>query len=172
MRRVMNAINFAAMWHEKKNQRRFGNVEGGLPYIVHPAAVASVAMNFGYGNDEDFIAACWCHDVLEDTDAPWNDLVKAIGLDASLLVKIVTNPKIGSRVEKHAIQYPIIAQSDAGIALKYCDRIANIMSGGKLGMYKKEEESFQKMFYKDKGYFDKRILSMQDCMDKLLIDVT
>ncbi|MFK7818253.1 MAG: HD domain-containing protein [Planctomycetaceae bacterium] len=60
---VESAIRFAARAH--RTQLRKGC---DLPYLVHPAAVATILERAGFG-DEILLAAAWLHDVVEDTDA-------------------------------------------------------------------------------------------------------
>jgi (p)ppGpp synthase/HD superfamily hydrolase len=57
--RFESALSHAAVLHH--GQRRKGN---GVPYIVHPLAVASLVGS--YGGDEDQVIAALLHDVLED----------------------------------------------------------------------------------------------------------
>lgn len=44
------------------------------PYITHPQAVARALIEEGYW-DEEYVAAAWLHDVIEDTDVTENYLV-------------------------------------------------------------------------------------------------
>ncbi|MEM1033927.1 MAG: HD domain-containing protein [Myxococcota bacterium] len=57
--RFASALTYAAELH--RGQRRKG---GGVPYIVHPLAVASVVGT--YGGDEDQAIAALLHDAIED----------------------------------------------------------------------------------------------------------
>jgi (p)ppGpp synthase/HD superfamily hydrolase len=54
------AIQIATEAHE--GQTRW---DGETPYITHPAAIARSLIEQGYG--EEFVAAAWLHDVIEDT---------------------------------------------------------------------------------------------------------
>lgn len=162
MSRVLQAIKLATKAHSEMNQ-----MYDGVPYIVHPAQVAEIARNFG-ANEDDILAACWCHDVLEDTKVNFGQLSFEIGFDAAYIVRDVTNPKIGTRAEKHATQYPIIAQSEKAIIVKLSDRISHILNGGKNDMYRKEHEFFKKILYHPA--LDSKILSMWDYLDSILIN--
>lgn len=48
----------------------------GTDYIDHPEAVAHYAETY-YRADDHTIAACWLHDVIEDTDVTLDDLAAA-----------------------------------------------------------------------------------------------
>ncbi len=114
---------------------------GELPYIVHLFAVEMVLRRF-LVVDERLLVSAYLHDVLEDTDYSRNALRDIFGEDVLAIVEAVTEPKGGTRKERHAATYPKIrALPDARI-LKLADRIANVESGGKTDMYRKEHSDF------------------------------
>lgn len=58
----------------------------GSPYIAHPAAVAEHAA-IHYSADDHTIAACWLHDVVEDTTLSLDDLA-ALGIPSPVLAAV------------------------------------------------------------------------------------
>lgn len=76
------AYEFAARKHE--GQYRIG----GLPYITHPAEVAAILGEKGYG--EDYRIAGLFHDLLEDTDATEQEIESLGGADVLSAVKLLT----------------------------------------------------------------------------------
>ena len=69
-KRYAAALEYAARMHA-------GQVRmGGMPYIVHPVAVADIVNRWGYG--EDHVIAAFFHDLLEDTEAT-EDEISALG---------------------------------------------------------------------------------------------
>ncbi len=62
--------------------------DGNVPYIVHPFMVALKLQKYDFG--EETIAAALCHDVLEDTDYPPDQLRTNIGEKAYKIVKTVS----------------------------------------------------------------------------------
>jgi len=85
--KIQKAINIAAEKH--LGQVRKGD---GLPYIVHPFAVAWILS--GYTNDEDVICAGLLHDCLEDVpDYRFDDLAKDFGEKIASIVKEVSEDK-------------------------------------------------------------------------------
>lgn len=62
--------------------------KSGEPYIIHPLNVAYILS--GLGLDAETICAALLHDVVEDTDATRNDLVREFGEDVAVLVDGVT----------------------------------------------------------------------------------
>jgi guanosine-3',5'-bis(diphosphate) 3'-pyrophosphohydrolase len=167
---VLKALQFAA---EKHGDQMYGD---GIPYITHCACVMAVLSHFGV-NVPAILAAGVLHDVLEDTKTTQEELSMKFGVDVSRMVHAVTNPKIDisktgeysatikyfTRKEKHEIQYPIIARNEKARIIKLADRIANVESGGKFGMYRKEHEVFKKHLYvSDIGMIERNMRAYLD----------
>ena len=129
-------------------QAHSGQRYGELPYTVHLQAVEDVMRRFGI-TDEDLLVAAWLHDVVEDTDHPLTEIIALFGSRVAELVGRVTEPKGGSRAQRHAYSYPNIRENPDAITLKLCDRIANVESGGKSGMYRSEYEGFKQALYRE-----------------------
>jgi len=139
---IQKALYFAA---KKHGDQKYSD----MPYMVHIACVMSVLQR--YKAREDVIVAGILHDVLEDTDTTYEEIDNLFGDRVAKLVLAVTNPKEGSRKQKHEIQYPKIREAGVwAVQVKLADRIANAGSGGKLGMYQREHETFRKHLY-DRG---------------------
>lgn len=83
--RISKAINTAALLHEK--QVRKGD---GLPFIVHPVAVALILMD--YSSDEDVVVAGFLHDTIEDTSYDREDMEREFGPRVTRFVSDVTEP--------------------------------------------------------------------------------
>ena len=62
--------------------------ESGEPYIIHPVQVAYILADLGM--DDNTICAALLHDVLEDTDTTYNDLVKEFNQEIAYMVDGVT----------------------------------------------------------------------------------
>ena len=124
---------------------------GQHPYSIHLASVAAIASEFGA--PATVCEAAWLHDVLEDTEASFEELEAHFGRDVATLVDAVTNKPGATRAESHALTYP--ALRDAGphaVLLKLCDRLANVRastrtSPKKLAMYQQEFASFHATLY-------------------------
>ena len=94
------------------------------------------------------LAAGWLHDVIEDTDASYNDVKKVTNAVVAELVFAVTDELGRNRKERSAKTYPKIQGNIAATALKLADRIANIENGNVEGgsmlqMYRKEYPHFR-----------------------------
>lgn len=162
---IQKAIYFAA---KKHGNQMYGD---DAPYIVHLACVMHIL--HAYKAPEHVIVAGVLHDVLEDTNTTYEEIVEVFGTKVANLVHAVTNPKEGTRKEKHAIQYPKIREvGDEAIMVKLADRIANVSSGGKNGMYQKEKEAFRAALYHNNAPTDpSQLWNLQDMwgeLDRLL----
>jgi (p)ppGpp synthase/HD superfamily hydrolase len=102
----------------------------GVPYWTHTEAVADLVA--GVTMDAEVIAAALLHDTIEDTDATYNELVKAFGKRVTALVLEVTNmstPEDGDRATRAAIDREHLACASAdGMTIKLADLIDNTTS--------------------------------------------
>ncbi|MDE6834721.1 MAG: HD domain-containing protein, partial [Ruminococcus sp.] len=80
--KIISAYNFAKKAHG--NQKR----SSGQPYITHPLAVAYITLELRM--DTDTICAALLHDVIEDTEATFEDIRENFGLDIALIVDSVS----------------------------------------------------------------------------------
>lgn len=122
---IDRAYRFAEEKHG--DQRR----ASGIPYILHPTSVACILAELGM--DSESIAAALLHDVVEDTPATLEDIVKLFGSEIAGLIDGVT--KLGkipysSREEQQAenIRKMLIAMSNdiRVIIIKLADRLHNM----------------------------------------------
>jgi len=115
------------------------------PYFYHVKMVAKIAEDLGY--DESIVIACILHDTLEDTTLSYNDVKKAFGFEIAEIVYAVTDELGRNRKERKVKTYPKIRNNWKAVAVKLCDRIANVRQSKdynkeKFSMYKKENDSF------------------------------
>ncbi len=93
---------------------------GGMPYIVHPVAVADIVNRWGYGRD--YVITAFFHDLLEDTDATEEE-IEAIGGPAVLeAVKLLSKQK-GYVMADYIAG---IKQNDIARVVKAADRLHNL----------------------------------------------
>lgn len=131
-------------------QAHFGQQYGLYPYSYHLKQVADVAEEIGF--DEEIVIACVLHDVLEDTHLSYNDIKKEFGEDIAELVYAVTDELGHNRKERKEKTYPKIKDNPKAIAIKLCDRIANvreakISNSSMLKLYKQEHLEFYTELY-------------------------
>jgi (p)ppGpp synthase/HD superfamily hydrolase len=159
---IDRARSYAAKAHEGQ---KYGDE---FSYFVHVWAAYNVALRFGIV-DEDVLCAVLLHDVLEDTPREYEDLVTFFRERVANIVKCVTEPKNGTRRERHADAYPRIKQDEDARIVKLCDRISHVEFGGKkIGMYRKEHVAFKQALGEPMSEIEQ---DMWDYLDSLLAQV-
>lgn len=83
---VEDAFSLAAQAHSKQTRK------SGLPYILHPMAVALIVVKDMRQHDAAVVAAALLHDVVEDTEYTIEDIAGRFGKDVAFLVGAVTKP--------------------------------------------------------------------------------
>ncbi len=122
---IMKAFNYANEMH--KDQKR----KSGEPYIIHPLNVAYILAEIGL--DEATISAALLHDVVEDTEATNEDIVREFGEEIAQMVAGVTklsNIQFASAEEQQAEDYKkmflAMGKDIRVILIKLADRLHNI----------------------------------------------
>ena len=108
------ALEFAKAKH--KGQKRIG----GDDYITHPIAVLEIVKSQGY--DESYQIAALFHDLLEDTDATEEEILKYASPEVLLAVKLLTKEK-GYDMSEYI---SAIKANPIAFAVKAADRLHNL----------------------------------------------
>lgn len=162
------AARYAAYWHY---EQRYGT----RPYIAHCREVVAVLHNFmpPYPGFEFVRAAAWLHDVIEDTPADVNWVLRAMGPKVAAMVRVVTKPEGLSRRAGHEAMLESLRSASVDAQLvKLADRIANVQSCVRQGntrlldMYRHEHPSMRALFAGARGVQANMLL----CLDDLLTD--
>ena len=138
--KLQDVIIFAKLAH---NGQTYADQE----YFYHLQKTYEVAVRFGL--DEDIQVACYLHDVLEDTDVIFDELLDVFGWGPTYIVYLVTDEKGSNRKERKLKTYAKTKTNDNAILLKLCDRIANVEAciefkqPGLMKMYQKEQPLFE-----------------------------
>jgi len=137
---IDEARNIATIAHE-------GQLYGtGEPYIVHPTQVARMAEKLGYGSEVR--AACFLHDVLEDTsitEVSLRDTFSAAIVDAVVAVTYLSS-NYDEKIAQ-AMAHPI------GRVVKFCDVSCNFSNAVLHGV--KEGQRFDEVILRRAGYIAK-----------------
>ncbi len=122
---VEKAYNYAVL-HHKGQKRRSGE-----PFVNHPIQVASIIAEMEF--DTESICAALLHDVVEDTDATREDLVREFGETVAMLVdgvtkltKIPYSSKEEQQVETLRKMFFAMAKDVRVIIIKLADRLHNM----------------------------------------------
>ncbi len=122
---IMKAYEYAKLHHG--NQLR----KSGEPYIVHPLQVAYTLAELEL--DSETIAAALLHDVVEDTDATHEDIVRDFGETIAEMVEGVTKlgklnytTKEEQQVEDYRKMFLAMGKDIRVILIKLADRLHNM----------------------------------------------
>jgi hypothetical protein len=125
---LRKAAQFAVEAH--RDQRR---EHSGDPYVVHVFRVAAMAAEFGLSIEAQ--AAAMLHDVVEDTDFTYGDLVYEFGADIANMVWGLTNvegrgemvPGIDNRAKRKAADRAFLSRQSVEVrTVKFLDCIDNM----------------------------------------------
>lgn len=123
---ISAALDFATAAHDGQLRKYTGD-----PYIVHPIAVAEIVSRTI--QDSEMICAALLHDVIEDTDVTYEDIVNAgfRGRIARLVVELtdVSKPFDGNREVRKTIDRMHTAEASRDAhTIKLADLIDNTSS--------------------------------------------
>lgn len=114
----------------------------------HIKHVVSVLSRFDHSIEE--IAGAYLHDVIEDTDATYEEIVLLFGEDVADIVSRVTDKPGKNRLERHLNTYYILRRNPSAIKVKLADRISNMtrsIGTGYAKIYEKEYVAFKFALY-------------------------
>ncbi len=146
LKNTLKAIDYAVEAHEGQKRKR-----STIPYIYHPLNLACHALSMRIVEDE-IIAACMLHDVVEDCGKKLEDL--PVNDETRELVRLLTHEKTAdpNRDSMMTEYYDAIAENPKAALIKCIDRCNNLttMSWGLsrdriYRMIKETEEYFPKL---------------------------
>lgn len=145
---LIKAREYAVRCHESTNHF----YDKTQPYSIHLNMVADIAVSLiqliPTEYRERVLAACWCHDVIEDTRQTYNDVKELLGVEVAEIVYACTNEKGKNRAERaNDKYYEGISKVPFATFVKVCDRIANMdyskqKKSSMYNKYLKENEHF------------------------------
>jgi len=162
----MNTIELRDYVINKHGAQKYGKGENEKPYIFHIDMTYEESLSHGLPSVVS--RACLGHDLIEDTDATYEDLVTVFGEAEATIIQAVSDEPGSNRKERKAKTYPKIKSTPNATPVKLCDRIANLKAclefkqQGLFDMYSKEHTEF-----KDQLYVVGEYVSMWDELDKL-----
>lgn len=161
MKAVLKAINFA-------NERHAGQVRrvSQEPYITHPMTVMILLVSYKpkSKNLKALIQACILHDVIEDTETTFEELVELFGMLVASLVKELTSDedeidKIG---KNEHLKNKLRGMSSYALTIKLVDRLANLQDSPK--------ESYKRDTYELIMYL-KKVRKLSKTQKKIVADI-
>lgn len=145
----MNLVERGIMAAEKVHMNQSYDI---FPYMFHIKQVVKIAKDNNF--DDVIQCACALHDSMEDGNLSYNDIKKYFGEEVAEIVYAVTDELGRNRKERKAKTYPKIRANWKAVAVKLCDRIANIKHSSEftpdmMSMYRKEHKAFKEALYSD-----------------------
>lgn len=117
---ILKSLNIAIKAHADQTDR------SGDPVILHPLAVG------GMGHTPDVICAGYLHDVVEDTDLTFDDLLSmGVSEEVVCALKLLTHDKSVPYLDY--VQNIIKSQNNTAIQTKLNDLRHNITRGKRMG---------------------------------------
>ena len=130
---------------------------GEMDYDFHLNMVFETAKKFIHlvepHEQENVLAGCWVHDIIEDARETYNDVKKETNETIAQLAYALTNEKGRNRAERaNEKYYKGIRETKNASFIKFCDRIANVTHSKNMGSrmfpkYKDENEEFISKIY-------------------------
>ena len=127
---------------------------GDEPYSYHLEETVKVAER--HCLHIDIRTAAWLHDILEDTNITYVELCVFFNHRVAGLVSLVTDQPGKNRRERAKKTLPRIRSDPAAVALKLCDRVANVkaclagVGNTKLFyVYQKEYKAFREALWRE-----------------------
>lgn len=130
---------FSARAHQNQYRK-----DGKTPYASHPVRVAlTIALVFGH-TDEATLAAALLHDVIEDTDTDYDDVLETCGKEVADLVAAMTKDMRLPETEREpAYDAQLAAASWKARLIKLADQYDNYTDA--IGDPKRESKTREKV---------------------------
>lgn len=119
---IENAIRLSSFWHRDQVYQN-----GEFDFFTHCVEVANIVTRHGF--DEDAIAGAYCHDILESTSCPEDEIKTACGIEVLRIIYSVTENRLGKmswRERKEAYIRQIQISSDKVKAICVAEQIHNL----------------------------------------------
>ena len=87
----------AEKWH-RGQLRKARPGETAPPYIVHPRAVVKTLLDWGEPENSSAVGIAWGHDLLEDTEVPFEDILAASDGTVASGIRLLTDTEADKSV--------------------------------------------------------------------------
>jgi len=129
---ILKALKYATRKHRGQKRKT-----SGADYITHPILVSYLAANYKRSKALEFlICAAILHDVVEDTGAPYEEILRLFGVMVTTLVfELTSDPVALKKMGKlEYLKTKMMGISSYGLFLKLCDRLGNVMDNPSASM--------------------------------------
>jgi (p)ppGpp synthase/HD superfamily hydrolase len=149
--RIHKAYEFAKAKHAGQKRKN-----SNLDYFTHPKYVARIVEQII--SNEKLVSVALLHDVLEDTDTTYDELVDIFGEEIAGLVYELTNKteERNGRKKKDYILDKMAKMSNEALLVKLADRLHNVLFLGKDGH---DADDFIIYYYTNTDFILKKLKS-------------
>ncbi|MBR4544271.1 MAG: helix-turn-helix domain-containing protein [Lachnospiraceae bacterium] len=152
LEKTLKALDYAVEAHENQTRKN-----SDIPYIYHPLTITCHALAMKIMED-DILAACLLHDVVEDCGRDYCDL--PVDNDVKKLVRLLTHEKFSDAARERELTayYDRMAENPKAALIKCMDRCNNLttMSWGL------SRENKLRMINETKKYYPKLLKAVKD----------
>ena len=121
---IQKALDFATLKHAGQT-RKFS----GLPYVTHPINVSAIVQQYCRSdkNYTDLVIAALAHDLLEDCDVKYSELVSLFGPIVANLVRELSNDEdeLTAIGKTEYMKKKFVNLTDSALVIKLADRLDN-----------------------------------------------
>lgn len=119
--RYWSALTFVFSRHGEQKR-----ISTDIPYVIHPIRVALILRSVGFSESEheNLMIAALCHDLIEDTETTFKEILKQYGKKVALTVNELSKPNDKSKDEWIK---SFDKMSNEAKIIKMADRIDNLM---------------------------------------------
>lgn len=122
-RRLLEAASFAARAHHRQLRK-----DGQTPYAAHPFRVALIVRHAFNITDSDCLTAAILHDVIEDTDTDFDDVLSRFGSQVATYVAALTKDKRLPEQEREQVYLDALRSAPAPVKIaKLADVLDNLL---------------------------------------------
>ncbi|MES2200572.1 MAG: HD domain-containing protein [Chlamydiota bacterium] len=121
--KILQAVSFAA----EKHKSQFRKNANKTPYVIHPIGVANHIVSIGNVYEVDVVIAALLHDVMDGTDATYEEIATYFGLKVVEYIQEVTGELTLSDKEQKKQQIIEAPHQSREVAIiKLADKLHNI----------------------------------------------
>jgi (p)ppGpp synthase/HD superfamily hydrolase len=129
---ILKALKYAERKHRGQKRK-----VSGADYFTHPILVSYLAANFKKSKAlETLICSAILHDVVEDTGATYEEILRLFGMFiATIVFELTSDPVALKKVGKlEYLKAKMTGISSYALFLKLCDRLGNLMDNPSASM--------------------------------------
>jgi len=123
----LETIDRAVAYAAEKHASQFRQNDKNTPYVVHPIGVANYVMKIGGVYDPDIIIGALLHDVMDGTNATYEEITVYFGTSVAGYVREMTDdPSLSIKERRKKQIINAFHQSKGATVIKLADKLHNL----------------------------------------------